>query len=69
MNEIDTLKYLLDPSGPAVPLNVLARLCHCTGVTIQNYIHGRSIPTGTKMMGIKEGLRKYKEMINNIIQE
>lgn len=69
MNEIEELKHLLDLNGPAVPLYILARYCHCTGASIQNYISGRSIPTGSKLIGIKDGLRAYKQTINQIIKE
>lgn len=69
MVEIEELKLLLDQNGPAIPLNILARYCGCTRTSIQNYIQGKSIPSGTKLLGIRKGLKEYKETINKIIKE
>lgn len=67
MVEIEMLRRLIQEAN--VQANVLAQLCHCSPSAIANYVRGTSLPTGAKLIGIKEGLRKYKEMINNIIKE
>jgi len=67
MNEIEILKHLIYDAK--VQLNVLAQFCNCSPSAIANYIRGASIPSGTKLIGIKEGVRKYKELINSIIME
>jgi hypothetical protein len=66
MNDILKLKQLLDLG---IPMTVLARECHCSPASIQNYINGKSIPSGTKALGIKEGLRHFTDKINSITRE
>lgn len=65
MPEIEMLRRLIEEGG--VPVNVLARLCQCSPTSIFNYIRKGAIPTGSKYIGIREGLIKYKELVNNII--
>ena len=67
MDEVIMLKRLA--AEAKVPIAVLAELCHCTGPCITNYTHDRSLPNGTKVIAIREGLKKYKELINDIILE
>lgn len=66
MDDILKLKQLFDLG---IPTTVLARECHCSPASIQNYIMGKSIPTGTKALGIKDGLRHFTEKINSITRE
>ena len=67
MKEVEMLKHLA--ADAKIQINVLAELCHCSPTAIANYIHDVNLPTGSKQLAIQEGLRKYKEMINRIIQE
>ena len=67
MMEIEQLRRLINEAN--VQINVLAQLCHCAPTTIYNYARGTSIPNGTKLLNIREGLKKYKELINSIIME
>ena len=66
LEEIIQLRRLVEEAN--VQTNVLAQLCHCHPSSIYKYIRGNSIPTGAHIMAIREGLQKYKEMINNIIK-
>lgn len=66
MNDILKLKQLVELG---IPMTVLARECHCTPTSIQNYITGRSLPNGTKSLGIKDGLKHFTETINSITRE
>lgn len=50
-----------------VPLVVLAELCDCSAASIKNYISGASLPNGSRIKAIEEGLKRYKETINRII--
>ena len=67
MREVDILKQLVFEAN--VQINVLAKLCNCSPSAIANYIRGTNLPTGSKQLSIKEGIRKYKELIDQIIQE
>jgi len=66
MDEIEMLRRLIDEAN--VQANVLAQLCNCAPSTIANYARGRALPNGSKRLAIQEGLKKYKELINNIIK-
>lgn len=66
MNDILKLKQLLDLG---IPMTVLARECQCSPASIQNYITGKSLPNGTKALGIKEGLEHLLGTIEAIIRE
>lgn len=65
MEDILKLKQLLDLG---IPMTVLARECHCSPASIQNYLIGKSIPSGTKMMGIKDGLYHWLNKQKQIIE-
>ena len=67
MPEVEELQKLVDIAH--VRKDVLAQFCNCTPTSIQNYVKGYSVPNGTKLMGIKDGLKKYRELINSIIVE
>ena len=67
MNEITILQRLVFEAK--VQINVLAQFCNCSPSAIANYIRGASVPSGTKLIGIKEGINKYKTLINSIIME
>lgn len=67
MIEIEILRRLTEEMN--ISVSALARFCHCSPSAMANYVRGVSLPTGAKLIGIKEGLRKYKEMINQIIEE
>ena len=67
MNEIQILKRLVSEAN--VQINVLSKFCDCSFSAISKYIHDESIPSEKKNLLIKEGLKKYKELINDIIKE
>lgn len=66
MEDILKLRQLVEFG---IPMTVLARECHCTPTSIQNYITGKSLPNGTKLIGIKDGLKHFFESIEAIIRE
>ena len=66
MEEITKLRRLIDFGIPVV---VLARECYCTPASIQNYISGRSVPTGNKISGIRDGMNKMVSTLEAIIKE
>lgn len=66
MKEITQLQRLYDFG---IPVTILARECNCSLATMHNYIHNRSIPTGTKMLEIKNGLKQMLNKIYQIVEE
>lgn len=66
MEEITKLRRLIDFG---IPIVVLARECYCTPASIQNYLSGRSAPTGNKIIGIRDGLDKMINTLEAIIRE
>ncbi len=66
MEDILKLRQLVEFG---IPMTVLARECHCTPTSIQNYITGKSLPNGTKLMGIKDGLEHILNTIEAIVRE
>lgn len=66
MEEVHALRQLIDFGIPVV---LLARECKCTPASIQNYISGRSIPSGTKILSIKEGFQHIKDELARIMGE
>ena len=67
LEEVKQLRRLVDEAN--VQTNVLAQLCQCHPSSIYKYIRGVCMPTGAHLVTIREGLQKYKEMINEIIGE
>lgn len=65
MDDILKLKQLLDLG---IPMTILARECHCSPASIQNYLIGKSTPSGTKALGIKEGLSYWLKKQKQIIE-
>ena len=66
MEEITKLRRLIDFGIPVV---VLARECYCTPASIQNYLSGRSVPNGNKIIGIRNGLNKMVSTLEAIVKE
>lgn len=66
MNEVMKLKKLIDFG---IPVLILARECHCSVTSIRNYISGASIPNGSKMMAIQDGLNHLLNTMTQIIKE
>lgn len=66
MNEVMKLKELADLG---IPVLVLARECHCSVTSIRNYLSGASIPNGSKIMAIKDGLDHLLNTITQIVKE
>ena len=52
-----------------IPINVLARECHCSSTSIRNYLTGASLPNGSKVMAIKDGLEHILNTIEAIVRE
>ncbi len=69
MLECEILTKLNDPNGPDVSLTTLAHFCNCSVSAIKNYVTGKRLPNGEKVVSIREGLKRYKKLINEIIQE
>ena len=67
MSEVNIMRRLVKEAH--IPIVVLADICGCSHTCIANYINGKTLPNGTKSVAIKEGLEKYKELINDIILE
>lgn len=67
MRELEVLRRLANEAN--VQINVLAKFCQCSPSAMANYIRGTNLPNGSRLIAIKEGLKKYKEMINQIIKE
>lgn len=67
MKEVEILKRLVSEAN--VQVNILARLCNCSQSGMSKYLHDECIPGGLKLLSIREGLKKYKEMIDEIIGE
>ena len=65
MRELWQLQELIEFG---IPITLLARECHCTPRTIQNYLQRKSVPTGTKIMNVKDGLKRLQEKINLILR-
>ena len=67
MHELEVLRRLVNEAN--VQINVLAKFCQCSPSAMANYIRGINLPNGSRLIAIKEGLKKYREMINQIIKE
>lgn len=65
MHELEILRRLVYEAN--VQTNVLAKFCQCSPSAMANYIKGINLPSGSKLIAIKEGLKKYREMVNQII--
>ncbi len=66
-DEILQLKDLIEKTG--VPIVFMAQLCQCSPKSIKNYITGDFAPNGTRLMAIREALKQYKELVNQIIKD
>ena len=66
MDEVMRLKKIADFG---IPINVLARECHCSSTSIRNYLTGASLPNGSKVMAIKDGLNHLLNTIEAIVRE
>lgn len=67
LEEIKQLQLLIERAN--VQINVLAQLCGCSPSAINKYVRSLSTPSGAKLLMIRSGLKKYKEMIDEIIGE
>ena len=66
VDDILKLKQLIDLG---IPMTILARECHCSAASIQNYLIGKSVPSGSKQIAIKDGLNHILSTITQIIRE
>jgi hypothetical protein len=66
VDDILKLKQLIDFG---IPITILARECHCSPASIQNYLIGKSIPSGTKQIAMKDGLNHILNTVIQIIRE
>lgn len=66
MDEVIKLKKLADFG---IPILILARECHCSVTSIRNYLSGASIPNGSKMIAIQDGLNNLINTLTQIIRK
>ena len=66
MDDVLKLKQLIDFG---IPITILARECHCSPASIQNYLIGKSVPSGTKQIAIKDGLNHILNTVVQIVME
>lgn len=66
MNEVLKLKKLADYG---IPVLILARECHCSVTSIRNYLSGASLPNGSKMIAIQDGLEHIIQTLEAIVRE
>jgi len=66
MEEIMKIKKLFDFG---IPISVIARECHCSPVSIRNYLSGASLPNGSKQIAMKDGLNHLLDVMIKIIKE
>lgn len=64
-NWIEIIRRLIEEAE--IPLYIIAKKCKCTPTCIQNYLHGRSTPNKTKRSTIYQGLKQYRQIIDEII--
>lgn len=66
MNEVFKLKKLADYG---IPVLILARECHCSVTSIRNYLSGASLPNGSKVIAIQDGLEHIIQTLEAIVRE
>lgn len=66
MDEVTKLKQFADYGIPVV---ILARECHCSVTSIRNYLSGASLPNGSKVIAINDGLKHIVETLAAIVRE
>lgn len=66
MNEVTRLKQFADYG---IPVLVLARECHCSVSSIRNYLSGASLPNGSKVIAIQDGLNHIVETLARFSKE
>ena len=66
MNEVLKLKKLADYG---IPVLILARECHCSVTSIRNYLSGASLPNGSKVIAIQDGLEHIIQTLEAIVKE
>ena len=67
MEEITTLRRLVEEAH--ISISALAQFCNCAIPTMHNYLKGTSLPNGARLVAIREGLQKYKELMQEILGE
>ena len=66
MIEVKKLQMLFEFG---IPIQILARECRCSPSSIRNYIAGTALPSGSKQIAIKDGLKHFTDMIIAITKE
>ena len=66
MKEVEMLRALKECG---ISIALLAQECNCSRATIINYINGASLPTGTKQILIRDGLKNFVNKLTEIIEE
>lgn len=66
MIEVKKLQMLFEFG---IPIQILARECRCSPSSIRNYIAGTALPSGSKQIAIKDGLKRFTDMIIEITKE
>lgn len=67
MEEVIMLQRLFREAK--VPISVLAQFCSCSANGMANYVKGQTLPNGARLVAIREGLQKYKELMQEILGE
>ena len=66
---MDVVLKLRQLTDYGIPILVLARECHCSATSIRNYLSGASLPNGSKVMAIQDGLAHILQTIEAIVKE
>lgn len=66
---MDVVLKLRQLTDYGIPVLVLARECHCSVTSIRNYLSGASLPNGSKVIAIQDGLNHILSTITQIIRE
>lgn len=66
---MDVVLKLRQLTDYGIPVLVLARECHCSVTSIRNYLSGASLPNGSKVMAIQDGMNHILSTITQIIRE
>lgn len=66
MKEVEMLRALKECG---ISIALLAQECNCSRATIINYINGASLPTGTKQILIRDGLKNFVNKLTAIVEE
>jgi len=66
---MDVVLKLRQLTDYGIPVLVLARECHCSITSIRNYLSGASLPNGSKVIAIQDGLNHILQTIETIVRK